>query len=149
MFSVKSEEEEVERIDNEWKEREAKAKEAEQQRRSSFSQGKWANVMSCTAFSCLLLIPFYRYILSCTILPTPFIVTYCCLLPSYLMASRGVVSKLSVVFKLLNFKQCLIYTWLNFQNDGFDSKFYFLIEKQQHYIKQFCLKLHTSLDNIV
>ena len=61
----------------------------------------------------------------------------------------GTVSKLSVVFKRLNFKQCLIYTWLNFQNDGFDSKFYFLVEKQQHYIKQFCLKLHSSLNNVV
>ena len=51
--------------------------------------------------------------------------------------------------RLNNFKQSLIYTWLNFQNDGFDSKFYFLVETQQHYIKQFGLKLHSSLNNVV
>ena len=61
----------------------------------------------------------------------------------------GTVSKLPLISKRLNFKQRLIYTSLNFQNDGFDSKFYFLVDKQQHYIKQFCLKLHSSLDNIV
>ena len=33
----------------------------------------------------------------------------------------GTVSKLSFILKRLNFKQSLIYTWLNFQNDGFDS----------------------------
>ena len=29
------------------------------------------------------------------------------------------------IFKRLNIKQCLIYTGLDFQNDGFDSEFYF------------------------
>ena len=75
------------------------------------------------------------------------------------------VIKLYVVYNMLDVSHCycnrlqtityfktfksLIYKWLNFKNDGFDSKFYFLVEKQQHSIKQFCLKLHTSLDNIV
>ena len=40
-------------------------------------------------------------------------------------------------------------TLLNFQNDGFESKFYLLLEKQQHSLKQFCLKLHSSLNNVV
>ena len=45
------------------------------------------------------------------------------------------------ILKRLFIEQCLIYTWLNFHNNGFDSKFYFLVEKQQHSFQQFRLKL--------
>ena len=55
----------------------------------------------------------------------------------------------TIAYFKTNFKQSLIHNWLNFQNDDFDTKFYFLVEKPQHSIKKFCLKLHTSLDNIV
>ena len=47
------------------------------------------------------------------------------------------------------FKQKLICTWLNFENDDFDNTLYFLNPEYEHFIKQFCLKIHSSLNNIV
>ena len=61
----------------------------------------------------------------------------------------GTVAKLWQILKRLIFKQCLIYTWLNFKNDDFNNKLYFLIQIKQHFFKRYCLKIHISLNNAV
>ena len=53
------------------------------------------------------------------------------------------------------FEQCLIYMFnlhvitcnlhvIKLLGNCFDNKLYFLVEKQQYFIKQFCLKLNSS-----
>ena len=66
--------------------------------------------------------------------------TFMCMKTLVLELWAQIVSKLSLILKCSNFKQRLIYTWLNFKNDGFDNEFYFLNQKINVSLNNFVLK---------